>query len=122
MPEIKLTRECMVQATKMGFRLFRNNVGKAWIGESFVAMGGEIVRLNKGDVIVRRARRFHAGLAEGSADLIGIRDGQFVSVETKWGRGRLSAAQIAWQAMVEKMGGLAVNVKDLCGFIDAFTR
>jgi len=44
-------------------KIFRNNVGVAWIGQS--------VKLKSGDVLIKNPRIFHAGLCKGSSDLIG---------------------------------------------------
>jgi len=44
-------------------KLFRNNVGMAYIGKS--------KKFQNGDVLITNARIFHGGLCKGSSDLIG---------------------------------------------------
>lgn len=109
-------------------RLFRNNVGMGWAGGAsnrrvtrVTADNLDHIRweLRPGDVIVPAARPLHAGLQEGSADLIGWRSmiiippmvGQtvavFASVEVKSLRGTAQQAQINWAEQVKTAGGIA---------------
>lgn len=104
-------------------RLFRNNVGSAWAGRSERIARTTTITVHPGDVIVRQARPFHAGLAPGSADLIGIRSvpitqehvglqlGQFVSLEVKTDTGRPKPEQLRWQEMIQRLGGVAEIVR-----------
>lgn len=85
-------------------RLFRNNTG-ALRDES-----GRLVRF---------------GLCEGSSDLIGLRRvevteellgqmvGQFVALEVKTARGRVTEQQERFLAMVRQMGGVAEVVRSV---------
>lgn len=121
--EADFMRRCMKRATELGARLFRNNVGKAWIGKDEEIRATKTVLVHKGDVVIRQARRFHAGLAEGSGDLIGFVPvvitpemvgttiAQFASPETKSATGRATTDQKAWMAMVIRFGGLAGIVR-----------
>lgn len=64
MNETNITREIMLAIGKFcrNTRIFRNNVGMAWAGEA----------TKKGSVIIiQNPRPLHAGLCEGSSDLIG---------------------------------------------------
>lgn len=101
-------------------RVWRQNVGQGWAGSALGPVGEECtVRLQPGDVVVRQARPFHAGLAKGSSDLIGLRAvevtpemvgqriAQFTSVEVKAGRTATTGQQQAWLEMVQRLGGLA---------------
>ena len=64
----------MVRASRIGFRVFRNNVAKAWVGKAIGPFKRKTkVTLDIGDVVIKRARRLHAGLHKGSSDLIGWR-------------------------------------------------
>lgn len=104
-------RRCMKRATDLGARLFRNNVGTGWTGD--------VTRNRDGSITIRNPRPLHAGLAPGSADLIGWRPveitpemvGQtlavFASVETKTARGRVHDGQRRWCEAVEVAGGMA---------------
>lgn len=106
-------------------RLFRNNVGLGWVGKSTRFTVATTILAQPGDVLIRKARPLHAGLAEGSGDLIGwvTRDirpehvGQrwavFASLEGKEGAGRLEPAQRAWLAAVVAAGGLAAEVRSV---------
>lgn len=100
-------------------RLFRNNVGQAWAGKSRRISQTGMAWLKAGDVVVSNARPLHAGLCEGSSDLIGWRTmtitpdmvGQqvavFTAIEVKSDRGRPTPEQRAFVAAVRAMGGRA---------------
>lgn len=95
--------------------LFRNNVGTAWIGDA--------AKLKDGSVLIRNPRVFHAGLCEGSSDLIGWRSltitpemvGQtvavFAALEVKSKTGRATAGQKNFCQRVTEAGGFAGIVK-----------
>jgi hypothetical protein len=100
-------------------RLFRNNVGSAWIGQYQV--GEMCVRIYK-------AMRVRFGLAPGSSDIIGIssvivtpdmvgnRVGLFTAIECKAGKYTgPTPAQASFIKMVQDLGGIAacVNSTDL---------
>jgi len=59
-------------ASKLGARLFRNNIGETWIGKSQYITKTDFVKVERGDVVIRKARRFHAGLADFSGDAVGF--------------------------------------------------
>ena len=92
-------------------RLFRQNVGEAWVGV--------FVSFRNGRLILDNARRFFAGLCVGSSDLIGWRTvvvtpdmvGQrvavFVGVEVKAPRGSPTTEQRAFTGAVNSAGGRA---------------
>lgn len=104
-------------------RLFRNNVGTGWTGRAERVARAGSVAVQPGDVVIRQARPFHAGLAEGSADLIGIQAitigpehigrtlGVFLSLEVKTETGRPRPEQLRWQEMIRRMGGKAEIVR-----------
>lgn len=117
-------RRCLKRATDAGARLFRNNVARAWVGNRVTKFTSpQRVAVQAGDVLVHNARPLHAGLAEGSGDLIGWTRititpdmvGQtvaiFTSAEIKTARGRASDGQIAWADAVSGAGGLAAIVR-----------
>lgn len=114
MAETDIMRRFWKLASGVGnIRLFRNNVGQAWVG---------VVkdRFANGTVILDNARAFHAGLCGGSSDLIGImpititeehvgkRLAVFTAVETKTSRGRLSDEQADFLRFVHTNGGVAI--------------
>ena len=97
MRESDLQRLIQLEATKLGARLFRNQVG------SYLLADG---------------RRLSSGLAVGSSDLIGWitrSDGvaQFVAVEIKSTSGRAGDHQLAWIECVRKAGGIAGIVRSV---------
>jgi hypothetical protein len=99
MREQSIMQRVQLEATRKGWRVFRNNVG---------------CLMDQRGVPVRY------GLMVGSGDLIGWRPvtitpemvgqtlAQFVSLEVKGPRGVVSEAQQRWAGMVERAGGLAI--------------
>ncbi len=97
--------------------MFRNNVAVSWVGD--------VTELKDGSVLIRNARRLHAGLCEGSSDLIGWRSliitpemvGELIAVfsalEVKSKTGRATAGQKNFCDRVIQAGGLAGIVKSL---------
>lgn len=104
----------LMRASEMGARLFRQNVGMAWVGK--------VIR-NGHQVMVTEARPFHAGLCEGSSDVIGITPvivtpemvgktvGVFTAYEMKTGRLKTTKQQDGFLAMVRRLGGIAKVVR-----------
>lgn len=101
-----------------GVRIFRNNIGKAWIGQSKKFTARQTVIVEAGDVLIRQGRFFDAGLCVGSSDLIGFKSilvtpemvgkpvALFLAAEVKTEKGKASAEQIAFIEMVNKYGGV----------------
>jgi hypothetical protein len=128
MTESTLYPKLQLLATQLGARLFRNNVAKAVVGDVEFVRRSRFAHLHPGDCIVRNARVLHAGLAAGSADLIGwtptIVQGEsvavFTSVEVKHERGgRITQEQLAWRNTVNDAGGLAMIVRSEREYEDA---
>lgn len=70
--ENALLKKFLLEHSKLGSRLFRNNVGMAWTGQTNGPIKDYIsVSLSPGDLVIRKARPFHAGHPKGSPDLIG---------------------------------------------------
>ena len=96
-------------------RLWRNNVGTGWAGQSTRVTPGNLSAiarsLRPGDVVIRNGRPLHAGLCVGSSDLIGYRvvDGvaQFVAIEVKSATGRATAEQMRFMENLQAAGGCA---------------
>ncbi|NJL06835.1 MAG: hypothetical protein HC900_00165 [Methylacidiphilales bacterium] len=118
MAEADTMRRLQAAASALGARLFRQQVGMAWVGnhvERITAAGVRSVR--PGDVIIRAARPFHAGV-EGMSDLggwvpvvvapemVGQAIAVVAQVEVKAGT-RLTKQQGAWIAAVNAAGGRA---------------
>jgi hypothetical protein len=103
--------------------IFRNNVGIGWTGR--------IVRNRDGSITIYEPRPLHAGLCEGSSDLIGWTSRTvmpemvgkkiaiFTAVEVKTTTGRTSEAQRNFLQAIETAGGIAVVARgetDLSAF------
>lgn len=92
-------------------KIFRNNVGMGWIGKS--------KRIDGGHVIVTNARPLHAGLCEGSSDLIGWTTVEitpemvgkkvavFTAIEVKSEGGNIMPKQRNFIEVVKQHGGIA---------------
>ncbi len=129
--ESTLVKNLMLCASRLGGRLFRNNVGMAWAP---AGGGGNIVRcapgqryksvtICPGDVVVRNARPLHAGLCKGSSDLIGwtrvvVTDQMvgdtvaiFTASEAKGPHGRATKEQGNFIKAVNDNGGIAGVVR-----------
>ena len=115
MNETNLTRHIMLSISRTGARIFRQNVGMGWTGKH--------KRLEDGAILIPDPRPLHAGLAEGSSDLVGwtpvtITDDMvgstvavFTSLEVKTPKGRPSQAQTRWIEAVRSGGGIAGVVR-----------
>lgn len=100
-------------------KIFRNNVGMGWIGKSKRINTPTTVKLMPGDVIIQNARPLHAGLCEGSSDLIGWTERTitpdmigkkvaiFTAVEVKTITGKTSAPQLNFIQRIRDGGGIA---------------
>ena len=109
--ESTIGKKIQVALSKAGARVWRNNVGLAWVGRDIIHIGP--------DVIIKDARPFRGGLCEGSSDYIGLvpkiitqdmvgkKIAVFVACEVKTKRGRASIAQTAFIAAVNAAGGIA---------------
>ncbi len=110
MSENILQKHLMLTCSKLGVRIFRNNVGQTIYKDKF-----------------GKKRIVRYGLAKGSGDLIGIKPititpdmvgqtiGQFVSIEVKQPhkKNNTTTEQKAWRDMVNTQGGLAVIAWDI---------
>ena len=120
MQETNIVRKIMLAiGINTNIRIFRNNTGSAWIGASVKFTKRQSVNVEAGDVLIKNARFFNAGLCVGSSDLIGIKSteitpdmvGQkiaiFTAIEVKQPNGRTSKEQINFINMVNSLGGIA---------------
>jgi hypothetical protein len=117
MSEIELMRAIQLRASEMGHRLFRNNVGMGWVGPQVRVSHSQMIMMHPGDMLIRRAMVLHAGLAEGSSDLIGLTDtGRFLAVEVKAPKGKLREGQESFLEMVQRLGGIGIVAKSVEDF------
>jgi hypothetical protein len=109
--ESQIQNRILLECGRGDTRLFRQNVGQGWVGR--------LVRRQAGTVELAAARPLHAGLCDGSSDLIGWRTvevtpdmvGQrlavFAAIEVKSATGRPTPEQTAFLAAVRDAGGVA---------------
>lgn len=108
MNETALGKRICLLASELGHRIFRCNRGEAWIGKAIYFSKPARVEVEPGDVLIRKAKRFHAGLVNGQGDYIGYSPtGRFISVELKTEKGVVSEEQINWMNAVNGSGGIA---------------
>lgn len=123
--ETNLVRKIMLELGKNpAVRIFRNNVGKCWIGASKSFTHPQTVNVKSGDVLIQNARYFDAGLCVGSSDLIGLKAVKitpemvgteiacFVAIEVKLPNGKVQDNQINFLEMVKKLGGKGIICRD----------
>lgn len=116
MNENEVMKKIMLALGRLPFlRIFRNNTGMAYVGEKT----GEFLKDGSRYITLRNPRVFHAGLCEGSSDLIGWRAititpemvGQqiavFTALEVKTEKGRATQEQINFIENVRRAGGIA---------------
>jgi hypothetical protein len=118
--ETNLQKLIMLGVSKLGTTtIFRNNVGMGWIGKSKRISQPTNVKLMPGDVLIQNGRPLHAGLCEGSSDLVGWTERTvtpdmvgkkvaiFTAVEVKTDAGRVSTHQLNFISRVRQAGGIA---------------
>ena len=129
MSEADLMRRLQMAASRLGARLFRQQVGTGWVGK--VTRGPlPNISLGPNDVLIRNARPFKAGV-EGMSDLggwvsveitpemVGSTVAVVAQAEIKL-NGRPTTQQLAWIACVNKAGGragIARSEKDLADIL-----
>lgn len=126
MAESERSKSIRAGLSKIGFRLFRNNVAQGWVGK-VIKRAGRLLTLAD-------YRPLHAGLTKGSADLIGWIPiiitpemvGQqialFASIEVKEPTGVATLDQLGWHAVVRKAGGFAVITTSEANTIEEFKK
>lgn len=122
MKESPVLHRVLLSCSSGATRLFRMNVGLAWVGRVTKIMRAQTVMVGVGDVVIRDARPFRVGI-EGMSDIVGLTSilvtpemvGQKIAVytalECKGDGGRASDAQKTFIGMVEDMGGIAGVVR-----------
>ncbi len=122
MAEADLMRSLQMLASKLGARLFRQQVGMAWVGDAKRVSRSDMVRVYPGDVVIRNARPFHAGVVGMSdlggwvpvvvtVDMVGSTVAVYAQVEVKVNT-KASKEQAAWIAAVNNAGGRAGVARD----------
>lgn len=91
--------------------LWRNNVGLAWYRKG----GGQPIRCPRcSHTIALNETPVRYGLCNGSSDLIGLQlgTGRFIAGEAKAEGGRFTPEQARFLTLVNKMGGIGVELRD----------
>lgn len=105
MTEVDLMRLIMLELSKAGARVFRNNVAQAWVGTLSLRYQNPNGSIR---VELENARPLHAGLCTGSSDLIGFsKQGHFIAIEVKTKTGRVTSEQQNFINAVRASGGIA---------------
>lgn len=130
MAEANLQHRIWMALSKLGLRLFRNQVGMAYQGKAERFMQMREIKVVPGDILIRQARMIRSGLCVGSSDLIGWHTviieskhigkpfAQFVGVEVKTDGGHESAEQATFRRVVNEAGGLAIVARNQDDAID----
>lgn len=117
MSEADFMRALQRLASSLGARLFRQQVGMGWVGKAERIGSPRRVLVDKGDVVVRKARPLNTG-HEGMSDLggwvpvtitpemVGSTVAVYAQVEVKI-NARPTEAQLNWIAAVNAAGGRA---------------
>ncbi|KAF0115158.1 MAG: VRR-NUC domain-containing protein [Rhodospirillaceae bacterium] len=114
--ESTLLRETLLRASRMGARLFRNQVG--------AGVAGTVLREVEPGLFLVRGHRVTMGLCPGSADLVGwrtveitpamvgLRLALFAAIEVKSAAGKATPEQRNFLTRVREAGGLAAIIRD----------
>lgn len=115
--EANVSNDAAITVSKNGGKSFRNNVGGAWTGRKVNRLpNGSPVP--SGYTLLKDARWITFGLMNGSADrvgwktivitadMVGKKIAQFLSLEMKTATGRARKEQITWHENVWRDGGL----------------
>lgn len=120
--EANVSGDAAIEASRMGAVSFRNNVGSAWAGRKVK----EYTKGGKRYAVIENPRWIKFGLTEGSADrigwktvtitadMVGSKIAQFLSLEVKAAKGVAREKQVKWHNAVCDAGGLSgfVRCKD----------
>lgn len=85
--------------------VWRNNTGMAWQGTQRPVRAGQMVRIERGMVLLTDARAITFGLP-GSADILGVSGGRAIGIETKALGGKQREQQKRFEEAFARAGGL----------------
>lgn len=115
--EMGIVRQILLAFSRGANRLFRQNVGVGWVGK--------VVYQKQNELLLQNARPLHAGLCEGSSDLIGWKSVEvtpemvgrrlavFVAVEVKSQFGRVTEEQTTFLDAVNRAGGIGIVARSV---------
>ncbi len=115
MSEANLLRSIMLEVSKIGTRIFRFNVGMAWMGKVQRFPAPVKILVNPEDIVIRNAYPVHFGF-EGMSDLMGWTpiDGKaiFTAIEVKAPEGKTHKDRLLKQTnfvnQVTNAGGIGM--------------
>jgi hypothetical protein len=114
--ESNILKEILLACSQGGARIFRNNTAVAWVGTK--------LKSAPGTVMLKDARPLHAGLCQGSSDLIGWKTvtistdmigkkiAVFTAIEVKSKTGRVTPEQLNFIQQVRNSGGISGIARD----------
>lgn len=108
MNEADIQREVMIELSRMGAVVWRNNTG-AYVGWDTVRKCLAMLRQGRIAACIKFLKSLYpikGGLCVGSADIIGLWKGTFLAVEIKTPKGRLTEAQKNFLNTVNANGGI----------------
>ena len=116
-------RLLMKEATRLGARLFRQQVGMGWIGKASRIEQTKMIAVNPGDVVIKKARPFHSGFPGWSdlggwsplvvtPEMVGQTIAVYTAAEIKV-QSAVSTEQRAFLDAVRKAGGRAGVVRNI---------
>lgn len=126
MSEADITNPILKEASRMGARLFRQNVALAWVGKQ--------IKRTPTTITLENPRPLHAGLCKGSSDVIGWTPvlvtpemvgstlAVFTAIEVKAGRVPVTDEQRKFVAAVVEAGGIARVVRSVAEAVSALRR
>jgi hypothetical protein len=123
--ENNLLKNIQLKLSQLGWRLFRNNTGSAWVGY------GKPIRIKQsgkyfieaGSVVLEKARPINYGLAVGGGDLFGFRPvvitqemvgttiAQVANVEGKTSSTKTTKEQLNFHNFILNSGGFSKIVR-----------
>ena len=121
--EAEILNAVRVEASRLGLKMFRNNVGMGWAGKLFRPPCPTSTIVRETDVVLYNARPINAGLCVGSSDLIGWRVVEitpdmvgsklavFTAIETKTTKGKMTAEQTNFLRVLNDSGGTGFLVR-----------
>lgn len=118
MTESNILKTIFIRLSAIGCRLFRVNVGRAWVGDDAIkvtAINAGRVRLQPGDVVLRNGRRLNTGVPNGYSDatgwtpvvIAGRQVAVFTAIEAKSAKGRATEEQLNFLQSVHNAGGIS---------------
>jgi len=137
MNEQSLLKKFLLEFSRQGSRLFRCNTGMAYTSslKPIRTSQPRMVKLEPGDVLLKKARPFQTGWPKGTPDLLGFTSvtiqqdmvgktvAVFTGVEVKSSkRIRITKEQHAFVRMINDKGGIATIAYGLDDYLKAVTN